>query len=173
MVNVLSKREIVTAENPLALHDDPWKAFRHVEVLNLELTQHYRHSLGKYSKFFIELENQRFFATRCDGCQKVYAPPRPLCPDCLLVTDWIELEGTGRVETFSVMHFGSGANADVDALELPYLLVYVLLDGASTLFPHILRAPSAQIGMRVRVAYVEHEVHHPIHLMYFEPVESE
>ena len=33
---------------------DPWNAFRQIEVVTLELTQHYRHSLGKYSRFFIE-----------------------------------------------------------------------------------------------------------------------
>jgi uncharacterized protein len=172
MPEVTAKREVITAANPFKDAPDIWADFREVEVLSLEMTQRYQHSLGKYSKFFIELENQRFMATRCATCGKTHAPPRPLCPQCLAVTQWIELAGTGTVETFSVLHFGSGVNEDVSRLPTPYVLAYVLLDGASTLFPHILRAaPQAvRIGMRVRVAYTEETVQHPIHLMYFVPI---
>lgn len=170
MTAVLSKRDVVTASAPLQHASDPWADFRQVETITLELAQQYTHSLGKYSRFFVELENRRFFATHCDTCGKTYAPPRPLCPACLKVTSWVELPGTGTVETYSVMHFASGINDDVRGLSLPMAFVYVLLDGASTLFPHWLRGdPSrVRVGMRVRVAYVEHPVQHPIHLMHFE-----
>lgn len=150
---------------------DVWAQFRQAERITLELTQSYKYSLGKYSRFFLELENRRFMATRCDGCGKVYAPPRPLCPNCLAVTDWVELGGGGAVKTFSVLHFSPGSNDDVRALDTPYVLAYVLLDGADTLFPHLLKAPpnQAHTGMRVAVAYSDEPVHHPIHLMYFVP----
>ena len=152
---------------------DPWREFRQVERITLELTQAYRYSLGKYSRFFIELENRRFLATRCETCAKVYAPPRPLCPACLRPTAWTELTGKGAVETWSLLHFSPGSNADVRALETPYVLAYVLLDGADTLFPHLLKAPPDQVerGLRVRVAYSDEPVQHPIHLMYFVPME--
>lgn len=174
MAEVKSRLSIQTVPDPLNRTADPWHDFRQVEVLTLHLTQHYQHSLGKYSRFFIELENKRFFATRCENCQKVYAPPRPLCPDCAIITHWIELDGIGRVETFSVMHFSSGVNADVSNLPAPYVLAYVLLDGANTLFPHILKTEADQvhIGMRVRVAYTDDPVEHPIHLMHFVPAEA-
>lgn len=152
---------------------DPWWEFRQVERITLELTQGYKYSLGKYSRFFIELENRRFLATRCPECHKVYAPPRPLCPACLQPAAWTELSGEGAVETWSALHFSPGSNADVRALETPYVLAYVLLDGADTLFPHLLKAPPDQVerGMRVRVAYSDGPVQHPIHLMYFVPME--
>lgn len=153
---------------------DPWEAFRQIEVITLELTQSYRHSLGKYSRFFLELENGHFLGTSCTTCHKVFAPPRPLCPDCLSITAWQELPGTGTVQTFSIMHFPSLVNDDVRRLETPVTLAYVLLDGGSTLFPHILKAApeSIHIGMRVRVAYAAAPVQHPIHLMYFVPLEE-
>ena len=71
------------------------------------------------------------------------------------------------------MHFSSGVNADVRQMAMPLVLAYVLLDGSSTLFPHLLRAApeSVEIGMQVRVAYTNTSVSHPIHLMYFEVVE--
>ena len=157
-----------------ALQGDLWQAFRQVEIITLELTQSYKHSLGKYSRFFIELENKRFLGTHCSTCGKVYTPPRPLCPDCLEVTDWQELDGRGTVQTYSVMHFSNGVNEDVKNLGTPVVLAYVLLDGSSTLFPHVLKiAPeSVLIGMPVRVAYTDSPVNHPIHLMYFEAMEA-
>lgn len=157
----------------ISADDDLWADFRQIERLTLIMTQHYTHSLGKYSLFFIELENQRFMATRCMECMRVYAPPRPLCPMCMRPTAWIELAGEGTVETFSILHFSPASNGDVNTLATPYVLAYVLLDGASTLFPHLLHADPQQVvaGMRVRVAYAEQPVEHPIHLMYFVPVE--
>ena len=172
MVNINSQLDITQVDNPLGTNDDPWADFRQVERLTLELTQRYNYSLGKYSRFFIELQNKRFMATKCAGCEKVYTPPRPLCPDCLRVTEWVELSGEGTVKTYSVLHFSPGSNADVMALETPYTLVYVLLDGASTLFPHVLKAGEVTIGMRVRVAYAEQDVQHPIHLMHFVPLDT-
>jgi uncharacterized protein len=174
MVDVISKKDVQTVSDPAKREVDLWADFRLVERLTLEFTQNYTHSLGKYSRFFVELENGRFMATRCDACRRVYAPPRPLCPQCLKVTEWVELPGTGTVETFSVLHFSPGSNADVEALTTPYVLAYVLLDGASTLFPHILNSASepVQIGMRVRVHYVDGTVFHPIHLMHFVALEG-
>ncbi|MCY4538341.1 MAG: Zn-ribbon domain-containing OB-fold protein [Chloroflexi bacterium] len=167
---VRSKIDIHLPESTSA--DDDWAQFRQVERVAMALTQSYKYSLGKVSRFFMELENGRFLATRCDGCAKVFAPPRPLCPSCLAVADWVELSGQGVVKTYSVLHFSPGSNDDVRALQTPYVLAYVLLDGADTLFPHLLKAPPDQVhsGLRVRVAYSDEPVHHPIHLMYFVPV---
>lgn len=165
--------QIEIATMPDGGPEDPWREFGQVERITLDLTQAYRYSLGKYSRFFIELENQRFLATRCGDCAKVYAPPRPLCPVCLRPTAWTELTGEGAVETWSLLHFSPGSNADVRALGTPYALAYVLLDGADTLFPHLLKAPPDQVerGLRVRIEYNSEPVQHPIHLMYFVPME--
>ena len=167
---VRSKIDIHLPESASA--DDDWAQFRQVERVAMALTQSYKYSLGKVSRFFMELENGRFLATRCDGCAKVFAPPRSLCPNCLAIADWVELSGEGVVKTYSVLHFSPGSNDDVRALQTPYVLAYVLLDGADTLFPHLLKAPPDQVhsGLRVRVAYSDEPVHHPIHLMYFVPV---
>lgn len=161
--------------NPKWIADpDIWEAFRQIEVITLELTQTYRHSLGKYSRFFIELENQRFFGTHCPNCAKVFTPPRPICPDCLEVTAWQELSGAGTLKTYSIMHFSSGINDDVRQLQMPMILAYVLLDGSSTLFPHVLKADPTTIhpDMRVQIAYADMPVQHPIHLMHFVPMEE-
>ena len=152
-------------------HDgDIWAEFQQVERITLDLSQRYKYSLGRYSRFFIELENRRFFATECAECGLVYTPPRPLCPVCLQPTAWRELTGAGSLETWSLLHFSPHTNADVTALETPYVLAYALMDGADTLFPHLLRTDGRELrrGMRLRVAYNDGPVSHPIHLMHFE-----
>ena len=55
------------------------------------------------------------------------------------VTSWQELPGTGTLETYSIMHFASVVNDDIKRLQTPLILAYVLMDGSSTLFPHLLQ----------------------------------
>lgn len=172
MAKVLNKREVMTVPNPAAAYqkEDPFADFREVEMLELHWEQTYHHSLGKYSKFFLELEKKRFLATKCPKCGKVWTPPRPVCPKDLQVTEWVELRGEGTLEGYSICEF---APAFVSS-EKPYVLAYVALDGADTLFCHQLRhfgdRSNIKVGMRVRVAYADGEVSHPIRLMYFEPM---
>lgn len=168
---VISQQAI---RNLPATPEDPWEAFRQIEIITLELTQKYNHSLGKVSRFFIELQNHRFMGTRCPSCARVYTPPRPLCPHCTTITEWHELSGTGTLETYSVMHFTSGINDDVQRMPTPVVLAYVLMDGSSTLFPHVLKCDPEKVyqGMRVQVTYSDEPVVHPIHLMYFQAGED-
>ncbi len=170
MATVTNKLTQLTAVDPLGRQPDPWASFREIEIIELQWAQTYRHSLGKYSRFFVELENKRFLATRCPICSKVWAPPRPVCPDHLAITEWVELTGRGRVEGFSVLHHRS---AIAPFIEPPYVLAFVRLDGADTLFAHLLcgydSLADVHIGMRVRVVYNDGPVAHPIHLMAFEP----
>ena len=167
----MAKLDQKIVADPSGRASDPWGDFREIEVLGLEWTQSYRHSLGKYSRFFLELENGRFLATRCPTCQKVWAPPRPACPDDLSITKWIELSGQGEVVSWSVLHY---APKMLDWLETPYVLAYVKMDGADTLFAHLLRnygeITNVRAGLPVQVVYNEGPVVHPILLMEFEPI---
>ncbi len=171
MAEVSNKLQQITVSDPLGRDPDPWADFRDIEVIGLEWLQNYKHSLGKYSRFFLELENKRFFATRCPKCSKVWTPPRPVCPDELTITEWIELSGRGEVVSFSVLHY---APAMLSFLETPYVLAYVKLEGADTLFAHLLKnygeLNQIRHGMPVQVVYNDGPVDHPILLMAFEPV---
>lgn len=159
-----------TVSGPLGQAPDPWADFREIEVLGLEWVHQYQHSLGKYSRFFLELENRRFLATRCPTCQKVWTPPRPVCPHELTITEWVELSGRGQVVSFAVLHHAPSMLA---FLPTPYVLAYVKLEGADTLFAHLLQndgdISQVQHGLPVQVVYREGPVEHPILLMAFEP----
>lgn len=171
MNKVTSKTKQFVADDPLGRDPDPWAEFRDIEILELNWNQSYKHSLGKYSRFFIELENRRFFATRCPECGKVWAPPRPVCPEHLAITEWVELSGEGRLASFSVLHH---VPAMAPHLEPPYVLAYVRLEGADTLFAHLLQnygsLSDIYHDMPLQATYSDGPVDHPIMLMAFEPL---
>jgi uncharacterized OB-fold protein len=170
---VQSKLAVKTVADPTGRSpgEDPWAAFRTIELIALDWEQHYRHSLGKNSRFFLALEERRFLATRCLRCGSVWAPPRPVCARCLAITGWIELSGHGRVAGFTVQHYAPS----FIRLETPYVLAYVALDGADTLFAHLVRGVdprTVEVGLPVQVAYASTPVQHPLHLMWFEPART-
>ncbi len=59
-------------------------------------------------------------------------------------------------------------------VEPPYVLAYVAMEGADTLFTHILTdvgtLDALHHGMPVQVVYTDGPVDHPILLMAFQPV---
>lgn len=173
MKKVLNKLEVFTAEDPMPfLHPegDPWKDFREIERIKLEWNLSYRHCLGKYSRFFLELEKGRFLATECPNCGKVWATPRPVCADCLTICKWKELPGMGTLVSHSISEFVPAFMK----VETPYVLALVRLDGADTLFAHQLknygRREDIKDEMGVKVVYAKEPVAHPVLLMWFEPL---
>ena len=177
---VKTKLHVFKADNPLGpkLHwdpiqrgdEDPWADFRDIMRIEWKMEITYRHCLGKYSKFFIELENKKFFATECPKCSFVWGIPRPVCPDCLEITKWKELPGTGKLVSFSISEFVPAFMK----VELPYVLAMVKMDGADSLFTHQLRnwgtdRSKIKVGMPVKVAYAKEPVEHPMLLMWYEP----
>ncbi|MFT5197162.1 MAG: putative OB-fold protein [Cellvibrionaceae bacterium] len=170
MDKVTNKLDQQILADPEGRSPDPWGDFREIEIIGLEWVQKYKHSLGKYSKFFLALEEGKFLATRCQGCEYTWSPPRPACPNCLRPTSWVELSGRGELVSWSVLHFAPKMLAD--RLSTPYVLAYVKLEGADTLFAHLLQnfgeLEDLRYGLPVQVVYGQESVDHPIMLMWFE-----
>lgn len=148
--------------------EDAWRDFRRVEVLDLELSFKFRHSLGKVSAFFLELEQRRLMATRCPRCATVWMPPRPACGNDLAVTEWIELSGRGHVVEAAECRYTAAGRGEAGSMTLGY----VALEGASTLLLQRIRNVDARrlgAGVVVRVAWAEEPVAHPMELFWFEP----
>lgn len=164
--------EVFTAEDPMPFEHpdgDPWADFRQIMRIEWKMDFTYKHVLGKYSRFFIELAEKKFITTECPGCGKVWGIPRPVCADCLSITKWKELPGTGKLVGYSVSQFVPAFMK----VEIPYVLSVVKLDGADTPFTHQLRnygrVEDIKVGMPVKVAYTDEKVDHPLLLMHFEP----
>jgi hypothetical protein len=90
-------------------------------------------------------------AQRCDGCNRLRHPPRPMCPHCHGVT-WHaqQLAGTGTLYSYAVLHHPRSPQ-----FEHPILAALVDLDeGVRVVSELVDVAPSdIRIGMRVTVDF--------------------
>jgi uncharacterized OB-fold protein len=165
-----AKLRELTATDPLGRlgPEDPWSAFRRVEIIDLQLDFRFRHSLGKYSRFFLELEHQRLMATLCPRCETVWMPPRPACGNDLAVTEWVELPGRGTLAAATECAYTLTTGGGKTRLTLGY----VALEGASTLLLQQIKnygdARRLVPGARVRVVWADAAVQHPMELFWFE-----
>ena len=176
MANLVNRKlESIVAENPTRLFSDQdtWESFREIEIIDFSLTATIRHSLGKLSKFFLELENQRLMGTRCPKCTKVWMPPRSICPDDLVIMEWVDVPGQGTIEAACM----SPQTVDTAVKNEQIGLAYVTLNGASTsLFQQIRNFSSESLlipGLPVKAVWSDRAVEHPMQLFWFEPIYSD
>ena len=148
---------------------DKWVDFREIELIDFPLNFSFRHSLGKLSKFFIELENEKLMGTRCFVCKNVWLPPRVICPEDRTITEWVELPQYGKLEAYSKSAYTLGSDTGNQAL----FLGYIRISGVSTAILQQLRnikhEEELSIGMSVKVVWSDSSVGHPMELFWFEP----
>ena len=76
----------------------------------------------RVNDFIDHLEQGRVTGTRCTSCDKAFFPPRADCCACRSSEmEWFDVQGTGRLVTFSTLAFGpKGFEGD-----LPYTIALV------------------------------------------------
>ena len=74
---------------------------------------------SKTAEFINGLESGKVITTKCKTCGSSYFPPRMDCPKCMSSEmEWIELKGTGKLNTYTKVNYGpSGFENDA-----PYTL---------------------------------------------------
>ena len=90
----------------------------------------YRHALGKTVGGFMQgLRDRQLLGRQCPTCSRVLFPARSFCDRCHeATTDWVSVGASGTVEMFTIV-YERFPGMLVDA---PYVLCYVLLEGADT-----------------------------------------
>lgn len=79
------------------------------------------------SPFLEGLKQAKILGRKCHRCRRVLVPPRMFCERCFRTTDeWVELPGTGVIETFSISYIDTDANR----LKEPIFMGVVAFDGA-------------------------------------------
>ena len=100
-------------------------------------------------KFLRAIEKGKIIGQACDGCGRVYVPPRGACARCGMPTGTdVEVSSKGTVVTFSIIRVPS-ENIQV---ELPYVAASIVLDGADITFSALLQEVALEdvrLGMRV------------------------
>ncbi len=104
----------------------------------------------KAADFISLLEKGKVEATKCKKCGRVYFPPRVQCADDLSSdVEWIDLSGTGKLLTFTTVHYGpTGFENDA-----PYTLAVVEFKNGVRVFGRLdkgLPIAEIKVGMDVR-----------------------
>ncbi|AXQ30731.1 DNA-binding protein [Solimonas sp. K1W22B-7] len=100
---------------------------------------------------------------QCQDCKTFIHPPRPVCRSCLSEqVRPVAVAGTGVVDTFTVNH-----QKWHPALEVPYVIARVAIDGAPGVYltTNIVGCPveEVDIGDRVRVKFEQQgEIYFPL-----------
>ena len=90
----------------------------------------YNHSADPVTAHFLRTlrDEGKVLGVRCPVCERVLAPPRPICDrDFCETSGFVELGMTGTLELFTIMYL-----AIAGLPEPPYVLAYVKPDGADT-----------------------------------------
>ncbi len=125
-----------------------------VELLRTPVELHYDYTAGQSaSRFLYAIAEGRLLGQKCPVDGRVYFPSRGACPQhgVSFGSEVVELTDKGTVVTYSIVRVPS----ENIPLELPYIAVQVLLDGADTVLMHVLDCDleAVRMGMRVQAEW--------------------
>jgi len=108
-------------------------------------------SVTKVNDFIDHLDQGKVMGSRCVDCGMVFFPPRADCYKCLASNmEWFEIEGTGKLITYSKLKFAPVGFED----DLPYCIAVVDY-GDYKIFGRIasdIQDEDIQMGMAMKTA---------------------
>jgi uncharacterized OB-fold protein len=144
-----------------------------VKVIKTPVQLEYKYSAGQSATRFLRaIKEGRLIGQRCPVDGRVYFPSRGYCPQhgVPIEGEPVELVDRGTLVTFSIVRIP----ADAVPLDVPFVTVQVLLDGADTILMHLLgNCPVEEVhmGMRVKAVWKPREEWEEsvANILYFEP----
>ena len=110
-------------------------------------------SISKVNEFIHHMENGKVSGTRCNSCDISFFPPRADCCQCFSSDmEWFDIQGAGRLITFSTLKFGPAGFEE----EIPYSTA-VLDYGNFRIFGRISKEipeTDIEIGMELKPAVI-------------------
>ena len=108
------------------------------------------------------LAEHKLMGSRCKGCEKIYLPPRPLCPETYSTDmEWVELSGKGKLVGFTSISIGPAfmQQSGFDRNN-PYVTGVVELEEGVRISALIIgvdakKPETIQVGTPVQVDFVE------------------
>ena len=125
-----------------------------IELIRTPVELDYTFSAGQSaSRFLRGMAEGKLLGQKCPVDGRVYFPSRGSCPQhgMPFTGDTVELVDKGTLVTYAIVRVPS----ENIPLELPYVAVQVLLDGADTVLMHVLKAKleDVHMGMRVKATW--------------------
>lgn len=95
--------------------------------------------------FYKAAADSRFMTRKCTVCGQLHWYPRAICPFCWGPTEWLEIERTGTVYSYSVMR----------RVDPPFAIAYVTLDAGPTMLTNLVDCDfdALSIGQRVTMVF--------------------
>ncbi|MBU1398651.1 MAG: Zn-ribbon domain-containing OB-fold protein [Pseudomonadota bacterium] len=107
-------------------------------------------------RFFLALrDDKKIMGTRCPVCEKVFVPPRKVCPLCFHENmAWVEVSSEGVLESFTIV------KRQLASLprKAPVVFGLIRLDKADTSILHYIEVADhkdIKIGMRVAAEFID------------------
>ena len=155
---------------------DETSADEPIEIQRQPIQLDYEYTAGvSASRFLRGVAEGRLLGQKCPVDGRVYFPSRGSCPQHAVPfsdEDVVELPDKGTVVTYSIVRVPS----ENIPLELPYITVQVLLDGADTILMHVLDADleNVRMGMRVEAVWKPKEEWTTSlqNILYFRPLDE-
>jgi hypothetical protein len=108
------------------------------------------------ARFWREIpQRYNFVGNRCMVCNRIYFPPREVCPYCRRSSfgkmEAVKLKGEGKVVTYSIIH----APPSKFEGQSPYAIAIIELDEGPRITSQIIDCDleRIEIGMRVRATF--------------------
>ncbi|MDP2731237.1 MAG: Zn-ribbon domain-containing OB-fold protein [Dehalococcoidales bacterium] len=106
---------------------------------------------AKTVDFIKYLEQGKVMTTRCKKCGTSYFPPKLDCPSCLnSEVEWFEIEGKGKLVTYSVVQYGPSGFED----DAPYTLGIADFGDEMRIFGRLskgIKADDIKPGMELKI----------------------
>jgi uncharacterized protein len=112
--------------------------------------------------FYQYLAQRKLMATRCQACQAVHLPPRPICPACHgTAMEWVETSGRGRLAAYTAVAIGPTFMSEQGfGRDNPYLTGIVELEEGVKISARLLgldakKPADIRIGQPLQVEFIE------------------
>lgn len=147
-----------------------------VKVIRTPVQLEYKYSAGQSaSRFLRSIKQGKLIGQRCPVDGRVYFPSRGSCPQhgVPIAVEPVELSDVGTLVTFSIVRIP----AESVPLEIPFVTIQVLLDGADTILMHLLgncELEKVHMGMRLKAVWKPKEEWEEsvANIVYFEPLDE-
>ena len=109
-------------------------------------------AIGRYLQY---LKKGKLIGVRCQKCKRTVIPPRVFCEICFKPMDnWVVLQDTGTVNTYSICH----VTWDMQKVSKPLIPAVIEIDGTSKMkgILHLLGdvdPKDVKIGLRVKAVW--------------------
>jgi uncharacterized OB-fold protein len=116
--------------------------------------------------YFDFLQDGKIMGSKCSKCSQIYLPPRKLCQKCTTDEnmDWIELDGSGTLSTYSLVHVGARYFVNQGySMKKPYCFGVVKMKDGPSISGHIVGVDESnpetiKVGMPLKAKFLKIEI---------------